>query len=117
MKPGRRIDSSTKSILITERGRPVARLESALAACPDDVEGRLGRLERAGLVRRAKIKSDANSIVAAELTKLKPESSLSPWTNDLPTRQEKRDSESSITRFNHKTGRFSGLLNATDSQP
>ena len=65
-----------ESILITERGRPVARLESALAACPDDIEGRLGRLERVGLVRRAKIKSDAESIVAAELTKLKPESSL-----------------------------------------
>jgi len=40
-----------ETILILDRGRPVARLESALAG-GDDPEGRLARLERQGLVRR-----------------------------------------------------------------
>jgi antitoxin (DNA-binding transcriptional repressor) of toxin-antitoxin stability system len=37
--------------LITERGVPVARLEPTIA---DDDEGRLARLERAGIVRRGR---------------------------------------------------------------
>jgi len=41
-----------ETILILDRGRPVARLESA-AAAPTD-EGRLERLERQGLIRRGK---------------------------------------------------------------
>src|SRR5207244_4501812 len=44
-----------ESILITDRSRPVARLEpvvSASDAGPD--EGRLARLERAGVIRRAR---------------------------------------------------------------
>jgi len=44
-----------ESILITDRNRPVARLEpmvSAGDAGPD--EGRLARLERAGVIRRAR---------------------------------------------------------------
>jgi prevent-host-death family protein len=44
-----------ESILITDRSRPVARLEpvvSAGNAGPD--EGRLARLERAGVIRRAR---------------------------------------------------------------
>ncbi len=65
-----------ESILITERGRPIARLESALAACPDDVEGRLGRLERAGLVRRARTRPDVKSIMTPGLAELKAESGL-----------------------------------------
>jgi prevent-host-death family protein len=39
-------------ILILDRGRPVARLESVLGE-EDDPEGRLARLERQGLLRRA----------------------------------------------------------------
>ncbi|MBI4638270.1 MAG: type II toxin-antitoxin system prevent-host-death family antitoxin [Candidatus Rokubacteria bacterium] len=42
-----------ETILIVDRGRPVARLESVLAAPADDPEGRLARLERRGLLRRA----------------------------------------------------------------
>lgn len=41
-----------ETILILDRGRPVARLESVLGA-EDDPEGRLARLERQGLLRRA----------------------------------------------------------------
>jgi prevent-host-death family protein len=41
-----------ETILILDRGRPVARLESVVGA-GDDPEGRLARLERQGLLRRA----------------------------------------------------------------
>jgi prevent-host-death family protein len=41
-----------ESVLITDRGVPVARLEPATVASASDDEGRLARLERAGLVRR-----------------------------------------------------------------
>ena len=44
-----------ETILITDRNRPVARLEPVLSgehAGPD--EGRLARLERAGVIRRAR---------------------------------------------------------------
>jgi prevent-host-death family protein len=40
-----------ETVLIVDRGRPVARLESALSAAEPD-EGRVARLERAGLARR-----------------------------------------------------------------
>jgi prevent-host-death family protein len=40
-----------ESVLILDRGRPVARLVSVVSA--PDPEGRLARLERLGLVRRA----------------------------------------------------------------
>jgi prevent-host-death family protein len=43
-----------ETILILDRGRPVARLESVLRdGDGDDPEGRLARLERQGLLRRA----------------------------------------------------------------
>lgn len=42
-----------ETILILDRGRPVARLESVVGD-GDDPEGRLARLERQGLLRRAK---------------------------------------------------------------
>ena len=42
-----------ETILVLDRGRPVARIESALSGTTD-AEGRLARLERAGIVRRAK---------------------------------------------------------------
>jgi prevent-host-death family protein len=42
-----------ESILIIDRGTPVARLESAVSAAPD-AEGRIARLERSGAVRSAR---------------------------------------------------------------
>jgi prevent-host-death family protein len=42
-----------ETILILDRGRPVARLESVRWGDDDDPEGRLARLERQGLLRRA----------------------------------------------------------------
>ena len=42
-----------ETIVITDRGRPVARLVSALTGDGDDVEGRVARLERRGGLRRA----------------------------------------------------------------
>jgi prevent-host-death family protein len=42
-----------ESVLIVDRGIPVARLESAVAS-PVDAEGRIARLERAGAVRSAR---------------------------------------------------------------
>ena len=41
------------TVLIMDRGVPVARLTSALGDAPDDAEGRLARLERRGVLRRA----------------------------------------------------------------
>lgn len=41
-----------ETILILDRGRPVARLESAITQPTDD--GRLERLERQGLIRRGR---------------------------------------------------------------
>jgi prevent-host-death family protein len=40
-----------ESVLILDRGRPVARLESVLNQAPDP-DGRIARLERQGLIRR-----------------------------------------------------------------
>lgn len=42
-----------ETIVITERGRPVARLVPALADAATDPDGRLARLERRGGLRRA----------------------------------------------------------------
>jgi prevent-host-death family protein len=42
-----------ESVLIVDRGTPVARLESAVSASPD-AEGKIARLERAGAVRPAR---------------------------------------------------------------
>src|SRR5262245_53603866 len=42
-----------ETIVITDRGRPVARLVSALTGGSEDVEGRLARLERRGGLRLA----------------------------------------------------------------
>ncbi len=41
-----------ESVLIMDRGTPVARLESAISASPD-ADGRIARLERAGAVQAA----------------------------------------------------------------
>ena len=42
-----------ETIVITDRGRPVARLVSALTDAAEDPKGRLARLERRGGLRRA----------------------------------------------------------------
>ena len=42
-----------ESVVIVDRGTPVARLESAVSAAPD-AEGRIARLERAGSIRAAR---------------------------------------------------------------
>jgi prevent-host-death family protein len=44
---------SGETVLIVDRGRPVARLESAIEI-EDDDGGRLARLERAGMIRIGK---------------------------------------------------------------
>jgi len=41
-----------ETILITNRGRPVARLEPVLVEGPDGSDDRLARLERQGVIRR-----------------------------------------------------------------
>ena len=40
-------------VVITDRGRPVARLVSAMSGAAEDAEGRLARLERNGGLRLA----------------------------------------------------------------
>jgi prevent-host-death family protein len=42
-----------ETVVITDRGRPVARLESVVTDFSADPAGRLARLERRGLLRRA----------------------------------------------------------------
>lgn len=41
-----------QTVLILDRGVPVARLSSASEEGPDDLDGRIKRLERRGIVRR-----------------------------------------------------------------
>jgi prevent-host-death family protein len=41
-----------ETVVITDRGRPVARLESVVTDSSADPAGRLARLERRGLLRR-----------------------------------------------------------------
>jgi prevent-host-death family protein len=52
-----------ESVLIVDRGIPVARLESAVGADVDP-EGRIARLERAGLVRPAR-RPPASEVLAS----------------------------------------------------
>lgn len=47
-----------ETILITERNRPVARLERVVAGDDDDDEARLVRLERSGIIRRPRAPLD-----------------------------------------------------------
>jgi prevent-host-death family protein len=51
-----------ESVLIVDRGTPVARLESAVSASPD-AEGRIARLERVGAVRAAR-KAPASELLS-----------------------------------------------------
>ena len=51
-----------ETVTITDRGRPVAQIVPA--AETGDVEGRIARLERAGLIRRPKRKLDVEAFLA-----------------------------------------------------
>ncbi|MGH3039073.1 MAG: type II toxin-antitoxin system Phd/YefM family antitoxin [Gaiellaceae bacterium] len=43
-----------ETVVITERGIPVARVEPAVPSSSEDDEARLARLERKGIIKRAK---------------------------------------------------------------
>lgn len=47
-----------ETVLVLDRGRPIARIESA-ATGPEAARGRLARLERQGLVKRASASHEA----------------------------------------------------------
>jgi antitoxin (DNA-binding transcriptional repressor) of toxin-antitoxin stability system len=53
-----------ESVLIVDRGIPVARLESAVSADPEGT-GRIARLERAGIVRPARTPPASDLLSAA----------------------------------------------------
>lgn len=59
-----------ETVVITDRGRPVARLVSALTGAAEDPEGRLARLERRGGLRRATA-PPPRSLVLKKLPKVK----------------------------------------------
>lgn len=63
-----------ETILIVDRGRPVARLDSAISSAKDDPDGRLARLERAGIIRRASSSRPAK--LTRDLPKMPPGVSL-----------------------------------------
>ena len=55
-----------ESILIVDRNRPVARLEPVVSVEKGDQDGRLARLERAGLLHRGRTSEDCmNRILSA----------------------------------------------------
>ena len=64
-----------ETIIITDRGRPVARLVSALTSAADDPEGRLARLERRGGVRRA-TPPPPRALIVRKLPKVKKPSGV-----------------------------------------
>ena len=59
-----------ESVLIVDRGIPVARLESAIGA-DADAEGRIARLQRAGVVRPAR-KSPAIELLTSQPPSARP---------------------------------------------
>src|SRR5262245_1182572 len=59
-----------ETIVITDRGRPVARLVSALASAGEDPQGRLARLERRGGLRRATA-PPPRALILAKMPKVK----------------------------------------------
>jgi len=58
-----------ETVIIEDRGVPVARLESVLAAERGRSEGRLARLERQGLVRRPSARPPAGVITSPPPTR------------------------------------------------
>ncbi len=67
-----------ETVIIEDRGRPIARLESVLSGGPVDPEGRLARLERAGLARRP-----ASPLSQRLLTTAPPKSRASVRASDF----------------------------------
>jgi prevent-host-death family protein len=63
-----------ETIVITDRGQPVARLEPVGAAESD--EDRLARLERSGIIRRAKDKGAIKEILSTPPIELKSGASV-----------------------------------------
>lgn len=55
-----------ETILILDHGRPVARLSSVLSEASPSPEGRVARLERRGLLRRAKTTKKGPELFAHE---------------------------------------------------
>jgi len=77
-------------VLITDRGRPVARLETVVSGISmSDVQGRLARLERAGLVQRAR-STPAQEIIAGTAPPPAPGQGVSLLQAVLAERQENR---------------------------
>ncbi len=72
-----------ESVLIVDRGTPVARLESAVSG--PHVEGRIARLERAGAVRAAR------GAPATELLSSSPPSPLSGASAVAALLEERRE--------------------------
>jgi prevent-host-death family protein len=71
-----------ETIVITDRGRPVARLVSALTGPEDEPEGRLARLERQGGLRLA-IAPPPKALIMKKLPKLrKPSGVLDALLNE-----------------------------------
>ncbi len=62
------------SVLITERGRPVARLVPIEPS--DDPDGRLERLERQGLIRRGRPSSETRKLILSSAPKTTDGSSI-----------------------------------------
>jgi prevent-host-death family protein len=73
-----------ESILIVDRGTPVARLESAVSGAPD-AGGRIARLERTGAVRAAR------KPPAIELLSTRPPSPLSGASAVAALLEERRE--------------------------
>jgi prevent-host-death family protein len=59
-----------ETIVITDRGRPVAHLVSALKGASEDAEGRLARLERRGGLRLAAA-PPPRTLIMKKLSKLR----------------------------------------------
>ncbi|MEZ5333411.1 MAG: type II toxin-antitoxin system prevent-host-death family antitoxin [Thermoanaerobaculia bacterium] len=76
-----------ETILILDRGRPVARLESVLEG-EDAGDGRAERLERQGVIRRARKRHPARSVI--EQTPPKPTAGASAVEALLAERREGR---------------------------
>jgi prevent-host-death family protein len=61
-----------ETILITDRNKPVARLEPVLTDDQGDCDGRLARLERAGIIRRPAKRGIVKSIVSTSPPSAEP---------------------------------------------
>jgi prevent-host-death family protein len=64
-----------ETIVITDRGRPVARLVSALTGAAEDPEGRLARLERRGGLRLATAQPP-RAVIMKKLSKVRKPSGV-----------------------------------------